>query len=275
MNLRRFSLIVSGLSVFAAGAVTLSAQQVDASLLPTLRTVVANERAAAQRREPFAYTSFERSDRTGGRLWTERAVDLEQGRLLRLIAVDGKPVSAEQDAAEKARLNRIAADPSDWLKAEQARRNDAKHLSQLLQLLQDAFVFEPAGRDGDTLKLNYRGSPNYQPKTFEERILWSMRGTVVVDTRALRLRSVEGKLDEDVTYGFGILATIHAGSSFLTERIPLEGGTWKTSVVDTDIRGRALFFKTISRNDHAVHKDFQPLPDATTVQQAVTLLVKN
>jgi hypothetical protein len=87
-------------------------------------TLMANEREAAKQKPPFLYTSIERSDRTRGHLWTERVVEIPQGKLRYLIAEDGNPLSVDRRNAEIARLKTIADDPDEFIRHEQTRKND-------------------------------------------------------------------------------------------------------------------------------------------------------
>ncbi len=76
--------------------------------------MAANEVAARQDLQHFAYTSEERSTRTGGHLWTEKVVEASDGSLRPLVAVDGKPLSADQTEAEQHRINSLVADPNEF-----------------------------------------------------------------------------------------------------------------------------------------------------------------
>ena len=88
----------------------------------------------------------------------------------------------------------------------------------------------------------------------------------------MRLHHLEGRLPEDISIGFGLLATIHAGSNFATTRNPLGELDWKTTLVDTDINGKAIFFKAISRKQHTEHSDYVRVSNDLTVAQAVELV---
>src|SRR5258708_371024 len=68
------------------------------------------EDAEALRKGRYEYLSQERSERTGGKLWTERVVETSAGKLRRLILEDGQVLSGERAQAEAARLAGIAAD---------------------------------------------------------------------------------------------------------------------------------------------------------------------
>ena len=60
------------------------------------------------------YTSNERSERTGGHLWTERVAETSAGKVRLLLAEDGKPLSAERQKGERARMADIAAHPEEF-----------------------------------------------------------------------------------------------------------------------------------------------------------------
>jgi hypothetical protein len=236
--------------------------------------LMVNEREAAKQKPPFLYTSIERSDRTRGHLWTERVAEIPQGKLRYLIAEDGNPLSVDRRNAEIARIKAIADNPDEFIRHEQARKNDEQHAQQMLELLPRAFLFDSPGKDGPWLRINYHPNPAYIPKTFEERALHGMSGTMLIEERAMRLHDLEGSLSDDVTFGYGLLATIHKGSSFATTRDAIAPTIWKTTSISTHFDGRALFFKTIGRQQRSIHRDFQPLPADLSIHRAVELLTR-
>ena len=238
----------------------------------TVATLLAHERSAAEHRGLYTYLSKERSERTGGRLWTERVAETKAGKVRFLVAEDGVPLSAERVAQERGRLAGIVADPEGFAKKEQARRNDEAKAKQMLELLPKAFLFENARMEGPYERIDYKPNPAYEPQNLEERVLHGMQGSMLVEPKAVRLRRLEGTLPEDVSIGFGLLATIHAGSRFVTERSPESGDEWKTTLIDTEINGRAIFFKTISRQQHTEHSEFRELAGNTSVAQAVAIV---
>ena len=64
-----------------------------------LQKMVVNEQTAEQHRDHYMYLSKERSDRTGGHLWTERVVETDAGKVRLLLAEDGQPLAADRAAA--------------------------------------------------------------------------------------------------------------------------------------------------------------------------------
>jgi hypothetical protein len=222
----------------------------------------------------FLYVSEERSDRTGGHLWTERVAETQAGKIRMLIAEDGQPLTGERAAAERARLNSIAEHPEAFAKTAAAVKNDEKHAREMLSMLPKAFLLEGMREDGGSLRIDFRPDPAYVPQSLEERVIHGMSGSMLIDEQDLRLHRIDGRLPEDVSIGYGLVATIHAGSSFSTTRSREYEDEWKTVALDADISGRVIFLKSIAKKQHAIHRDFKPLPDTISVPQAVAELLK-
>lgn len=236
-----------------------------------ITTMLANENAAAQHKDHYMYLSFERSDRTGGHLWMEKVVETNLGKIRMLLAEDGQPLSPLRASQERGRLAVIVADPSDFARKAQSARDDEAHAMQMLSLAGRAFLFSDARPEGPYLRVDFRPNPGYETQSIEERVLHAMSGTILIDPQAMRLHHIEGRLPEDVNIGFGLLATIHAGSSFATTRDRLGEPDWKTTEVDTAINGRIIFFKSIAKNEHAAHSNFVRVSNDLTIAQAVAL----
>jgi hypothetical protein len=256
--------------VLAVGLATAAASAQDAPAL--VRILVAHESEASLRQPPFRYLAQERSERTGGHLWTENVVETTCGKVKLLIAEDGQPLNAERAALERTRLDEIAAHPDAFRRREQAMRNDEIHAKDMLTLLARAFLFDPPQPEGPYLRIRFRPDPAYAPQSIEERVLHGMTGSLLIEPKAVRLRAIEGRLANDVGIGFGLIASIRAGSSFATTRRDVEGEEWKAETVNTDIAGRAIIFKTIAKKQSAEYARFERVPADTTPAQAVALL---
>jgi hypothetical protein len=275
MGVGRNAVVLLGL--LAVGAVQAQSADVargsDAARL-IVDTMLTHEGDPAEHRLKYMYLSEERSERTGGHLWTERVVETEKGKVRLLLAEDGKPLSAERQAAEKAKLADIVAHPDAFQRREQVMKNDEQHAEQMLALLHKAFLFDDPRTEGNDLRIGFRPDPAYQPKTMEEKVLHAMSGVVLVDERTNQLHRIEGKIPADVNLGYGLLGTIHAGSSFNTEHEMEQGGEWKEALANTAIEGKAMLFKEIGRNEHVVHREFKRMSDSVDVAEAVALLVQ-
>jgi hypothetical protein len=234
-------------------------------------TVMANEELAGLHRDHYAYLSKERSDRTGGHLWTEKVVETNAGKVRFLLEEDGQQLSAERIGQERGRLAGIVADPDAFARKSQATKDDEAHARQMLQLAPRAFLFSDARQEGDFLRIDFKPNPGYETQSMEERVLHAMAGTMLIDPQTMRLHHIEGRLPADVSIGFGLLATIRAGSSFATTRDRLGQPDWKTTLLDTAINGKAIFFKSIAKNEHAEHSNFVRISNDLSVTQAVAM----
>jgi hypothetical protein len=248
------------------------AMQPSASAKQLVSTMLTNEDIASQHKDHYSYLSKERSDRTGGHLWTEKVVETNVGKLRMLREEDGQPLTADRLAAERGRLAAIVADPIAFQKKAQMLKDDETHARQMLALLPKAFLFGDVHQEGDYLRIDFKPNPDYQTQSMEERVLHGMSGTMLIEPKGMRLHQITGRLPEDVSIGFGLLATIRAGSSFATTRNSLGQPDWKTTELDTDINGKAIFFKAIAKKQHAEHSDFIRISNDLTVTQAVEMV---
>src|SRR5271168_5610201 len=122
MCVGRWAIVLLGL--LAAGAAR-AQSSTDARRI--VETMLAHEGDPAEHRNMYMYLSEERSERTGGHLWTERVVETAMGKVRLLLAEDGKPLSPARQAAERARLADIAAHPDAFQRREQEMKNDEDH----------------------------------------------------------------------------------------------------------------------------------------------------
>ena len=234
-----------------------------------VRSMLDHERES--HRDRYEYLLNERSERTGGHLWTERVVETSVGHVRLLLAEDGKPLSAAREQQEHARLKDIAAHPDEFARSEQAQKNDEDHTRQMLDVLPRAFLLENVKLQNGVWHIDFRPNPDYAPSGIEEHVLHGMTGWLAIDASDLRLVHIEGHLPENVAIGFGLLANIRSGSYFSTDRQLIEGH-WRTVHILTDIRGKAALFKTVSRNSDLTRSEFHYLDPNITAVQAVALL---
>ena len=270
------SLASAMLSVVLSGAGvggTLSAPQAAPTPQSILETTIANENAAAARHDHYEYLTYERSDRTGGHLWEERVVETDAGRLRMLLAEDGKPISAARHQQEIDRLNAIAADPNGVAHRQMSVLNEEKRARDMLEALPRDFLFENIALQDGIWRMDFRPNPQVSPSGLEERVLHNMAGHLVIDAHDLRLIHMDFHLTQDVSIGFGLLANVHAGTNFISDR-QFEDGRWHTTHIATQLHAKAMLFKNLNLNLDLVREQFVPLDKNITIPQAVALLEK-
>jgi hypothetical protein len=242
--------------------------------MPAAKDVVAkmleNEKAAMANRGMYEYVSLERSERTGGRLWTEHVVETSMGRIRFLMQEDGKPLPPEREAQERGRLADILAHPDVYEAHEHAQKDDEEKARQMMSILQKAFLMENMRAEGPDWRIDMRPDPNYSPDGMQEKVMHAMNGYILINQKELRIHHLEGQLPQDLSIGFGILATVHAGTHFVTERSEV-GDEWRTTHVVSVLNGRIIFFKTLSKNQDMVRQQFHVLEKPLTLKEAVAL----
>lgn len=263
--------LVFAAAVLCVMAYTVPSAQAQRTAKDVVGEMLVQERDALAHKDNFIYMSNERSERTGGRLWTERVVETPSGRVRLLLAEDGKPLSPERMKQERDRLAGDAAHPEAFQKREQAQKGDEVRARQMLELLPKGFILENIKPQSEDWRIDFRPDPSYSPSGMEEKVLHGMSGWLLVTQSGMRLHHIEGRLPADVGIGFGLLANVKAGSNFETTKA-VEQGQWRTVHVISDIRGKAALFKAISKNEDVARSEFKRVPNNLTVAQAVELV---
>ena len=270
--------VLMSLSVHASGSESGSGPGFGGSQSPRtpqqlVAEMIANENAAEAKHDRYEYIAQERSDRTGGHLWTELIVETAAGRMRRLLAVDGKPLDADRAAQEKARLDQLAAHPEIFIKHEQGVRAEEKRAREMLDVLPKDFLFENVLLQNGAWTMDFKPNPDYTPNGIEERVLHNMAGRLVINAQDLRLAHMEFHMTKDLAIGFGLLADVHPGTSFESDRQILDG-RWHTVHVATQVRAKAVLFKTVNLQLDLTRSAFKVLDHDLSVPEAVALLEK-
>ena len=207
----------------------------------------------------------------GGNSWV--IVETEHGAISRHVAETGGPASAKTLAEDDARNQKFIHDPAEQRKQRANGEQDDKSAVELLNLMPQAFVWTAVGETPELTTLSFRPDPNFRPPDMEARVMGAMTGTMMVANPGHHIRTFKGRLDSDVTIGFGFLARIKTGSNFDIERREVGPGVWQISETHVHVSGHALFFKTIGTQEDEVKSDFSLVPLGTTLEQAVGMLL--
>lgn len=199
-------------------------------------------------------------------------VETEHGAISRHVEEHGKPASAATLAADDEFIQRFIHDPAMQQKQRRDGAHDDKSATELLNLMPQAFVWKVESDTPETVTLSFKPDANFHPPDMEARVMGAMAGTLIVDKAQHRIHTFKGRLGEDVTIGFGLLARLKQGSTFDIEHRQVAPGMWQITATHVHIDGRALFFKTIGQQEDEVKSEFTAVPPGTTLEQAVGLL---
>jgi hypothetical protein len=234
--------------------------------------MAANEVGARQQRAHFAYVSEERSTRTGNRLWEEKVVETTDGPLRRLIAIDGRALTAEETEAERRRIDSLVAHPDDFRSMNRAHKDDEDQATRLLQMLPKAFVLSADGEVNGCSRIRFRPNPDFQPSTYQERVAHEMEGSVSVKQPEDRLCGLEATIMHPVEFGFGVLGRIDQGGHFSLERKEFDSANWKTDRISVHVSGRILLLKSLAQSQEIVRTEIRMVPENLSLVQAAQMV---
>jgi hypothetical protein len=230
-----------------------------------------NEKNARAEKGLFSYRSAERSTRTDGHLWDENVVELNDGVLRRLIAIDGRPLTRAELNAEEDRIHNLVAHPEDFRRLNESGRDDEAHAIQLLQLLPKAFVIFPAGEEDGCARFAFRPDPVFHPSSYEERVMHAMEGTISVKEPENRLCKLQATVTQPVEFGYGLLGRLNSGGHFSLRRSRIDAMNWKTICISAHFDGKILFLKSLSHNQETTRSQIRLLPRQLSLTQAAQL----
>jgi hypothetical protein len=265
LDLMKLPCLAAALLLTVSWTIPAPAQNPPLLAAELVNVVVANELADRVERRKWMYV-IEKQD--GKQILTEEQVETGDGPLYRLLAIDGRPLQPDQRQQDDARIERLLHDPSEQLKAKRAHDEDEQKLETLMHLMPEAFLYDYDGLKGNLVRVKFRPKPNYNPATYEARVVHSLAGTILIDSRQKRLVRLTGQLINPVEFGYGLLGHIDNGGTVEIGRVEVGPSQWKTALIDIQLSGRLVLFKTVRKREHEIRSDFRPVPDNLSLSQA-------
>src|SRR5215510_3279098 len=199
-------------------------------------------------------------------------IETKEGSLARTLLINGRPLTPEQRQRDEERMKKLVDDPNERAKRERRAKQDEEKAKELLKAIPDAFVFKYAGMDGNLTLLTFSPSPHYSPPTRELMVYHAMTGKLWVDRNAMRLAMIEGRLVEDVKFGWGLLGHLDKGGTFKVVQKNVGDNHWDQVFLDINMTGRAVIFKTLNIKQKQILSDFHRVPDDLTIARAYEML---
>jgi len=274
MRLDRLHFLVFVLLFIAGGVATRpqTSQTSDPeSARALVRSVIETETARLSNGQRYIYRQ-ERPQKKS--LLTYQLVQTDQVRLEKLIAVNGQALSPEQEASEKARLDKLDKDLRLQTKLRNDQEAESKRRLLMLRTLPDAFLFsfDAAGSEEPLVKIDFRPDPKFRPSAKEVQPYRGMEGSLWIDRQKGRLARVHGKLTKDVSFRWGILGHLHRGGTFTIEQQNVYADDWAVTKMELHFTGSALLFKS-SRIEYSERSfQFRPTAAGMSINQGIALL---
>lgn len=234
---------------------------------------LANEfRAAQDPTHPMQYRLRKSSPRLTS---TKLIIETRDGAVARLLTINDTELSPAERQKDDARLNALLADPGRQRKRRQTEQDDFGRALKVLRALPKAFLFEYTGSETSgsiTLaRFAFTPNPKFSSSDLELMVLTAMCGTLTIDATHERVLRLEGRLQQDVDIGWGILGRLNKGGWLTIDQADVGGGVYRITRFQMDMNGR-VFFKTKSFNTVEEESSFAPVPADLTYQQAIQLL---
>ena len=193
---------------------------------------------------------------------------------LACVSIGDKPLSPEAEQQEQARLDVLLADPGIQRHRKQQEDEDTGRALKVLRVLPVAFQYQYEGSaDTPAGKVERFISARRQLHSagLETQILTAMSGSIWIDPAQKRVIRLEGHLERDVDFGWGILGRLNKGGWIIIDQADVGGGVWRTMRFQMVMSGRVLFknksFDTTEEESH-----FAPVPPGLNHRQAIQML---
>jgi hypothetical protein len=180
------------------------------------------------------YDYFERDQQPGGGTKTYDELMISGSPYERLIAINGKPLSLEQQAEEQHKLDATILHRRDESERERAeriaryekgRKSDQLLMEQLTKAMDFVLVGQQKLNGFDVYLLKATPRPGYQPPNMECDVLTGMQGKLWIDKKTFQWVKVQAEAIHPVSIE-GFLAQVEPGTRFELEKMPVEDTIW-------------------------------------------------
>jgi hypothetical protein len=262
-------------AVAAQQAPPAATQQVPAQEL--VRRAIANEEKASQQHVRLLYRLRTEKPKAGA--ITKELVETNEGVVARLIAVNDKPLSAEQRQTDDERLQKLASDPQTRTAKRKQQKEDEERTTRMVKALPDAFLyeydgFEPGKNGQELVRLKFKPNPKYEAPNRELQVYYGMEGSMLVDPAEERLVKIQARLFKGVNFGWGILGHLDPGGQFEVEQSRVGGDRWEVTDMRLRFTGKIMLIKNLNISEHQTAFDYRHAPENLTFTQGVEFLKK-
>jgi hypothetical protein len=236
------------------------------------RALATEARTAQDLKHPMRYRLRKSSPRMTS---TKEIAETRDGDVARLVAINDQPLSPDYEQREQARLDALLSDPSRQRHRKQSEESDTGIVLKLLRMLPQAFIYEyegvGQGSSGAVEKFRFHPNPAFSPPDMETQALTAMTGELWIDAAQERVTRLEGHLQQDTNYGWGILGKLNKGGWMVLEQAEVAARQWRITRVQLKMELRILLknksFDSVQEMTH-----YAPVPANLNYRQAIQML---
>lgn len=207
---------------------------------------------------------------------TREIYETKSGFVARLLSINGEPLNTAAERKEEARLKELAGDPARQHHRKQEEDADRDRAVKMLRVIPVAFLFSYSGKAqepaGTVEKFSFRPNPSYSPPDLETQVLSGMAGEIWIDPSQDRVVRLEGHLERDVDFGWGILGRLNKGGWIVMQQAEVLPGQWRMVRMQMAMTGRVLF-RTKRFDVTQEQSQFSALPANIGYREAIEKLL--
>jgi hypothetical protein len=229
-------------------------------------------RAAGDTQHPMRYRLRKSSTRL---ISTKEIFETKDGAVARLLSVNDARLSAADEQKEQARLATLLNDPARQRHRKQAEDDDSARALKVLRALPAAFVYRDEGSGesagGELEKFAFAPDSKFNAPNLETQVLTQMVGEIWIDKAQERVVKLEGHLEQDVDFGWGILGQLNKGGWIQIEQADVGEHQWHIVHFKMKMTGRVVF-KTKVFDTTEDESQFATVPVGLGYTQAIQMM---
>lgn len=208
---------------------------------------------------------------------TREVIESREGNVARVVERNGMPLTAEEDRAERARLNAILGDPDDFARHRRRERAGREYALELIRALPSAMVWSYAPgqpplphTSGPAIVLDFSPNPKYKPPGLVTEGLSGFGGRIWIDAQTRCVLRIDGRILHSVDFGWaGMLARVKEGGTVELEQMQVTDHRWLYTHFSDHLTLREMLVHTAVEEGQSNAWDAHPLPASLSVGEAV------
>ena len=245
------------------------------------REAAENELKVIQYKGNFLRYRIHSTDAKGDQ--TRDMIETRDGTVARLIMKEGRPLTRDEDDAERSRLQAMIDSPATFAKHVKGDSAGKKMGADMIRLMPDAmlFAYAPGQPQRSTRAANpdepaevvidYKPDPAWTPPNMTADVLTGLQGRLWIDSRTHYLTRMEGNVFRAVNFGLGFFAHVYPGGRLTFEQVHATDQRWIFSHFVQHVTVRALLVKTFREDAEMQGSNYVAVPEMS-YQEAIKVL---
>lgn len=208
-------------------------------------------------------------------------VESKEGPVARLLQRNGQALTAEENEAERRRLQDILDSPDSFLRHVRREEGSKSYAAELLRSMAKAMIWtyvpnqpQLPGASGPAVVLDFKPDPAFKPPSLVTEALTGVSGRVWIDANSHCVTRIEGRILHSIDFGWGgVLARIKEGGSVELEQRKVSDHRWLYSHLVEHIAIREVLVHTVEENADITSGDIQALPGPLGYREAIHMLL--